>query len=93
MIKLTRLFLSIAASALLCFIGYLALIASIHNPGPFVTLVQWVTLPVFSMVAAGHGDPGDLLPWVGIAVGGALWSGAIYTILSLVSRVARSDSH
>ncbi len=90
-IKLARLVLSLAAAALLCIIGYGAFIASIHNPGPFFTFVQWVTLPVFSIVAACDSQHSDLSYWVAIAVGWSLWSAALYAILSLVPHVHQGE--
>ena len=78
-----RVALSIAGSFLICAVGFAAFISGIHDPGVETTVIQWVALPVFSIVAAANNaGSSNLMDWIAIAAGGGIWSVVLYVALS-----------
>ena len=76
-----RSILAMTVSLAMCGSGYLAFIISIHTPGPWLTAIQWLGLPVFSMFAASatvHSEPFYLMT---VALGGAIWFMVVFFLL------------
>ena len=79
--RLPRVLLALAASGAMCALGYVALIASIHNSSAVLVAVQWVTLPIFSGVAAGDHGRSEIVYWLAVIGSGGLWFIVLLTLL------------
>ena len=78
---LPRALVALAATVVISAGGYVAFIASIHKSTPVLTAVQWLALPVLSIVAASDSDHGELFYWLAVAAGGVLWFIVLFNLL------------
>ena len=84
-----RILGSIVGALLICGIGWVALVGSIHRTYPVLRAVQWVTLPLVTFLLDHNSEFSDVGFWLAVLSSVALWSIVLNALLTLWLRLWR----